>query len=60
MCMPYDPPGFLVEINDHVTQFVRKATFDPSSLVVDASRDYRLHIQNWIKIYTVYNKPPRI
>ena len=27
----FDPPEFLFEINDHVTQFVRKPAFDPLS-----------------------------
>ena len=27
--LTFDPPQILFKINDHVTQFVRKPTFDP-------------------------------
>ena len=41
----FDPPGFLFEINDHLTQFVRNFTFDPVRTNKDGSK---------VKIWTVY------
>ena len=40
ICMPthFDPPEFLFDINDHMTQFHRKLTFDPPSLVRSGSK----------------------
>ena len=36
--LTFDPPQFLFEISDHVTQFVRKLTFDPPSIVRTGSK----------------------
>ena len=50
----FDSPGFLFDIYDHVTQFVRKSTFDPLQTDRDftfdpvRTNDYLLYIQKCV------------